>query len=417
MQLKDSPSEIPDVKPAVRRTFAAAWAATFLINIAWGGIFPLLNVYIHDRGISLVLIGTLSTAGSVVFSLAGVTIGRLSDRLGNRRDLAVVMLVVGAASMLAYLLAQQFLQFMLLGIVSMAMIGGYTVLIDAVVTSVLPEAQRGGSFGWYRISGSLGFAMAGSALGLITGGLGLTAIFVIAAVAHVVAAAAALLMREPPPLLASASHAPAARPPGLWSTLLISGLLWLMIADVIAVFGSQLAYPFLNIYLADHLRATAGDLGWLSTVSVLAEMPAMIGLGRLSDHAGRGIILALGFGSIALSWLLVYLAPGLWLIYLSRPLVGIGIVRYSVGVALISDRVPYEQRATLLGISNVTFGAGGLIAPSVGGFLAQTMGIQPVFLVAFVVSLLATLLYLRTMQLGQPVMSKNVPAATARADG
>jgi hypothetical protein len=32
--------------------------------------------------------------------------------------------------MLAYLWAQQFLQFMLLGVVSMAMIGGYTVLLS-----------------------------------------------------------------------------------------------------------------------------------------------------------------------------------------------------------------------------------------------------------------------------------------------
>jgi MFS family permease len=122
-----------------------------------------------------------------------------------------------------------------------------------------------------------------------------------------------------------------------------------------------------------------------------------------------------GFGSVALSWLLVYLAPGLWLMYLSRPLMGIGIVRYSVGVALITDRVPYEQRATLLGMTNLTFGAGGLIAPSVGGLLAESLGIQPVFLIAFVVSLAATLLYLATMRRGQPLVA--VPAATAGLEG
>jgi MFS family permease len=400
---------------AQRRTFAAAWAATFLINVAWGSIFPLLNVYIYDRGISLVLIGTLSTAGSVVFSLAGVAIGRLSDRLGNRRGLAIIMLVAGAASLLAYLWAQQYLHFMVLSIISMAMIGGYTVLIDAVVTSVLPENRRGGNFGWYRISGSFGFALAGSMLGVVSGRLGIEAIFIIAAVAHVAAAIAAIFMREPPPADGANLTSATIHPPGLWSILLTTGLLWLMIADVIAVFGSQLAYPFLNIYLADHFGATAGDLGWLSTIGVLAEIPAMLWLGRLSDRSGRGIILALGFGSVALSWLFVFLAPGLWLIYISRPLVGIGIVRYSVGVALISDRVPYEQRATLLGLSGMTFGAGGLIAPSVGGYLAQSVGIQPVFLIAFAVSLLATFIYLATMRIGQPAVE--IAATTVRLEG
>lgn len=386
-----------------RVTFGAAWVATFLINIAWGSTFPLLNVYIHDRGVSLLLIGTLSTAGSVAFSLAGILFGRLSDRLGRRRELIMVMLLVGAAGLAGYLWARTFLHFLALSLIDMAMIGGYTVLIDTLVTSILPEKQRGGDFGRYRISGSLGFALAGALLGSVTGAFGIEAVFVIAALAQAAAAVAIIFTREPARVVPLAATPAVGE--GLWRTLTRTGLLWLLAADLVAIFGAQLAYPFMNIYTVERFGASANDLGWLSTIGVLAEIPAMLGLGRLSDRLGRGSILAFGFLTSALSWLLVYAAPGLWLMYVARPLMGISIIRYTVGVALISDRVPYEQRATLLGLSNLTFGAGGLIAPSIGGLFAESLGIRQVFLVAFVVQALATLLFVLTMRRGQPVVS------------
>lgn len=366
-----------------------------------GSLFPLLNVYIHDRGVSLILIGTLGTAGSVAFSLGGVLAGRLSDRLGRRRDLATSMLVASAVVMLGYLVAREFSQFLVLAVLNLALIGGNSVLIDTLVTSTLPEDQRGGGFGWYRISGSIGFALAGFSLGALTSAFGVRAIFVVAALAFLSAALASRWMQEASPApRPEGGAAPIARL-GMFQILAATGLIGFMVAEVVAVIASQMAYPFLNIYLDQRFAATAGQLGLLSTIGVLAEIPAMIGLGRLSDRWGRGLVLTVGFFADTLSWLLVYLAPSLGWMYLARPLAGMSIIRYSVGVALISDRVPYEQRGTLLGLINLTYGAGGLAAPTLGGLIAEASGIQSVFLVAFAVGTAAGLLFLATLRPGQ----------------
>lgn len=388
----------------MRRTFAAAWAVTFLINIAWGVTFPLLNIYIHDQGVSLVSIGTLGTVGSITFSVAGLLLGRLSDAVGKRRDLVTALLLAGAAGSLAYLGARQYAHFLALALLNMAVLGGYVVLLDALVTSVLPEDRRGGDFGWYRVSGSIGFALAGSLLGMVIGAAGIRIIFVIAALALLAAAVASRFMQDRQTEASPTGAAAGASRGGTLRILIATGLLWLMVADLVAIFGSSLAYPFLTIYLDERLGATAGQIGLLFTVGVLAEIPAMIWLGRLSDRTGRGAILALGFFSMTVSWLLIYLAPDLLLIYPARVLAGMSIIRYSVGVALVSDRVPYEQRGTLLGLTNLTVGAGGLVAPTVGGLIAESTGIRPVFLIAFAISAAASVLYVLTMRRWQPAL-------------
>jgi PPP family 3-phenylpropionic acid transporter len=372
-------------------------------TFAGGVIFPLRNVFIHDQGISLVLIGTLSTGGSMALSGSSFVVGRLSDWLGRRRHLAVGLLIMASATSLGFLRARDYNQFFWLTVLDMAGVGGYSLLIDAIVTSALPEKNRGGGFGGYRISGSLGFAVASAMLGFISSRFGIRAIFAVAAVAYAGAAVAASLMVEAETRRTSPAL-DVGRRPGFLRTLIFTGLIWFVLADLIAMIGGQIAFPFMNIYLDQALGASAGQIGFLSTVGVLAEIPAMLILGRLSDRYGRGPILVFGFLTTCLSWLLVYGATGLPLVYLARVLSGMGIVRYSVGIALLTDRAPNTYLGTLLSLSSLSFGLGGMIGPILGGLVAETAGVRPVFLLAAVVEVAATVLFMRSLRVPQPVL-------------
>jgi MFS family permease len=386
---------------ADRRTFAAGWLATFFVNIAWGITFPLKNIYIHDQDISLVLIGTLATAGAISFSLGSFGLARVSDVLQRRKVIIIVALLLSTISSIFYLIANSYPQFLALSIIDMVMAGGYAVLIDTVITSVLPQQTSGRGFGAYRISGSIGFALAAILIGPVTEIFEVRAIFVIGAVGYTLAAIAASFMLEKRVADGQESETKAHSTGSTLQTLILTGLIWLVIADFIAIAGEQAAYPFLNIYIQDELGATNATIGLLSTIRVLAEIPAMLGLGRLSDRVGRAPVLIYGFAAITLSWLLIYLAPDLTLIFIGLPLAGSSIVRYTVGVSFISDRVPNKQRATVMGLINMTFGVGGIIAPTLGGMIAENFGARNTFALALFIGIFATLLFITVVRLGK----------------
>ncbi len=394
-----------------RRTFAAGWMATFFVNVAWGITFPLKNIYIYDHGISLVLIGTLATASAVSFSLGSFGLGRISDMLRKPRVIIILALLLSTTSSMLYLVANSYPHFFALSIIDMVMAGGYAVLIDTVVTSVLPKHRSGRGFGSYRISGSIGFALAAFLIGPVTNAFEIRAIFVIGAIGYAFAAIAASFMLDHHVEADGEKESKTLPGRNSLQILVATGLIWFVIANFISIAGEQAAYPFLNIYLRDELGAATATIGLLSTVRVLAEIPAMLGLGRLSDRFGRSPILIAGFTTITFSWLLIYLAPDLPLIFIGLPLAGTSIVRYSVGISLISDRVPYKQRATVMGLINLTFGVGGIIAPTLGGMIAENYSARSTFALAFGIDLFATLLFIAVVRLGKLAPTKSREAA------
>lgn len=353
------------------------------------------------------LIGTLATAGSISFSLGAFAFGRLSDVLGRRRSIIMITLLFGVLANIGYLFGRRYIHFLLLAIMDMVAIGAYSVLVDTVVSSALPQQNRGGGFGSYRISGSIGYALAASIIGPLTGAFGVRSIFAVGAFALSLAAISASFLQDN--FLPQDEQADSERPSwrGALQALMITGIIWLVIADLITVAGEQAAYPFLNIYLQDQLNASAGIIGILSTIRVLMEIPAMIGLGRLSDRIGRPPVLVIGFLTITLSWLFIFLAPDLTLIFIGFPLAGMGIIRYTVGVSMISDRVPYRQRGTLIGMINLSFGIGGVIAPTIGGLMAERLGTRNVFLFAFIIDLIAFIIF--TMAFRMKKISNDLP--------
>ena len=399
-------------------TFAAGWATCFLFNIGWGLIFPLKNVFIHDQGIPLVLIGILGTVSSVAFSLGSIALGRLSDSPGRRRLLLTSSLVIGSLASLGYVLARAYSHFLTLVAVDMLMAGGYAVMVDTIVTSTLAEEGRGRGFGVYRISGSIGYALAASQLGPLTRALGIRVVFIGGAIALLLAALTALFMTEPRSDEGTSSRLGGHKHRNTLQLLIATGLLWLFISEIVAVTGESSAFPFMSIYLSEAMGATPGSIGFLATIRVLAEIPAMLGLGRLSDRYGRAPVLVLAFTSLTLSWLLAYWATDLRLMYLAFPLAGLSIARYTVGVSLVSDRIPYNQRGTILGLLSLSVGLGGFISPTVGGVIADNFGVRSVFFMAFAVDFLALLLLWVGIRMGRLAPQASAgPIASDLANG
>lgn len=93
--------------------------------------------------------------------------------------------------------------------------------------------------------------------------------------------------------------------------------------------------------------------------------------GALSDRFGpRTVILISSFG-LGIDFILMALAPALWMLFIGRAVSGVCAASFSTANAYIADVMPKEKRAAAFGILGAAFGIGFIIGPALGGFLGH----------------------------------------------
>ncbi|MHA6206110.1 TCR/Tet family MFS transporter [Dyella soli] len=93
--------------------------------------------------------------------------------------------------------------------------------------------------------------------------------------------------------------------------------------------------------------------------------------GALSDRFGRRPVILISNAGLALNFVLLALAPTLWLLFAARVLLGMTAASFSTANAYIADITPKEKRAAAYGILGSAFGLGFIIGPGVGSFLGS----------------------------------------------
>ncbi|MGB6353084.1 MAG: TCR/Tet family MFS transporter [Steroidobacteraceae bacterium] len=91
--------------------------------------------------------------------------------------------------------------------------------------------------------------------------------------------------------------------------------------------------------------------------------------GSLSDHFGRRPVILLSCTGLGLDFILMALAPNLWLLLVGRVISGITAASFSTAGAYIADVTPPEKRAASFGVIGAAFGVGFVLGPALGGVL------------------------------------------------
>ena len=92
-------------------------------------------------------------------------------------------------------------------------------------------------------------------------------------------------------------------------------------------------------------------------------------LGSLSDRFGRRPIILLSNLGLGLDYVLMAVAPNLWVLFVGRLLSGITTSTFSVANSYIADVLPPERRAQGFGLLGAAFGVGFVVGPAIGGLL------------------------------------------------
>jgi DHA1 family tetracycline resistance protein-like MFS transporter len=114
--------------------------------------------------------------------------------------------------------------------------------------------------------------------------------------------------------------------------------------------------------------------GLLSLAYAVMQFIMMPVMGAMSDRYGRRPVLLGSLAAYSLDFLMLALAPNLWIILVARVLAGCFAATVSTANAYIADISPPEKRAANFGLLGAAFGLGFIIGPALGGLIGDEFG-------------------------------------------
>ena len=137
--------------------------------------------------------------------------------------------------------------------------------------------------------------------------------------------------------------------------------------------GMGLIFPILPRLIEEVTQAgnVAPYIGVLTALYAAMQFVFAPVLGALSDRLGRRPVLLVSLAGAAVNYVLMALAPQLWMLVLGRAIAGLTSANLSVATAYLTDITPADQRAKRFGLFNAMFGIGFIIGPVLGGVLGD----------------------------------------------
>ncbi|MFZ5595766.1 MAG: MFS transporter [Bacillota bacterium] len=358
-------------QPLWTRNFLLICLANLAIFTSFYFLLPTLPVFVTDflggdPGNVGYIIGILSLTAVLVRPLSGY----LLDALG-RKKILILAVAAFALAMAAYIPVAGLAALLILrGLHGIAW-GFTTTAAGTVAADVVPPSRRGEGMGYYGLSNTLAMA-AGPSLGLfILNSAGFTVLFTasLAAALAGLAFSLGISYRE--------NRLPAAAEISLESlfepkVFSLSGVMFF-----IAV-GYGGIVSFITLYGKELGIKNAGTYFLVYALTLLVVRPAA---GRLFDRKGPAGIMAAGFASILLAFVILFLAGGIGPFLLSAVAMGIGFgtVQPSAMAMAINRVAPHRRGAangTIMSSFDLGIGLGSIIL----GAISNSAGLSNMYL-------------------------------------
>lgn len=182
---------------------------------------------------------------------------------------------------------------------------------------------------------------------------------------------------------------------------------WFLVSRSLVQFGTM-AFNFYTVYAVTRLGAGEVAVGALTSVLMITQVVSNPALGWLSDRWSRKGVLTLGALAISISSLLAWFAPSAAWLYPAMALAGVAnTASWAVSMAITLQFGKEDDRPTYVGMANTFIAPATIIAPLLGGWLADSASYQATFLLAASAGLISAVvffIFLRDPQ-KQPVSS------------
>ncbi|APU15135.1 MULTISPECIES: MFS transporter [Actinoalloteichus] len=158
-------------------------------------------------------------------------------------------------------------------------------------------------------------------------------------------------------------------------------ILWALAAALLMMSTTVMAVTVALPTIARDLRATTGQLQWITEATVLALAALLITMGAIGDRYGRRRVLLAGLAVLVLAALLAAVATGPGELIAARALLGVGnamVMPATLGI--IRSVFPRDELAYALAVWAGVAGLGVVLGPMTGGLLVEHLGWRAVFL-------------------------------------
>ncbi|HQQ62082.1 MAG TPA: MFS transporter [Pseudomonadales bacterium] len=378
--------------PRPSRLPFAIWAlgmVSLFGDVASEMIFSLLPAFLtSELGASALMVGLIVGMGEATALTVKIISGPLSDRLGQRKWLALVGYGMAALMKPFFAIAGSPLHVLFAHLLDRTGKGIRGAPRDALIADITPPSMRGAAYGLRQALDSLG-AILGPLLALVLMALWANNIRAVFWVAAIPAAISVIILffgvQEPAGLVKSSVGNPLARtnlrrlPPAFWHVVLFGGLFTLA--------------RFNQAFLVLRVQQGGLALGHLPMVLVAMNVVYALSaypLGKLADRMAHKHLLAIGMLLLVSADLLlahsnqgyfVWMGVGLWGLHMGAT--------QGLLAAMVADTAPTDLRGTAFGVFNLVAGLALLCSGGTAGLVWDHFGARYTFIFGASMALLA----------------------------
>ena len=344
-------------------------------HLAFVGARMTTVLFALELGASEAAVGVLMSLFALLPMLLSVSAGRLIDRVGPRRPLAVSFIVLAVSAALPFAfpsLATLYLSATLLGVSFMYV----HIAMNSVFGAHGSPEQRALNFSWlalgFAISNSIGPLVAGLAID----GFGHATAFLV--LSFFPALGLALLWRRQRPL-PRPEQGPLAKRTGVLELLRIPGLRHTFWVSLLLAIGWDL-FTFLIPLYGARLGLSAAAIGVILSTFAAATLTVRIAMPVLIKKLKQWVIIFAALGISGTCYLLFPLAQSAPPLMLLSFVLGLGLgSAQPVIMSLLYAASPPGRQGEAVGVRTSLLNGSHTLIPLVSGAASSALGMAPVF--------------------------------------
>lgn len=395
----------------------------YIVNITDGAFFGLalgfasfvtiIPLYVSTMTRSPLLIGLIPAIHNVGWQLPQLFI---ANRVSQQRRYKPMLLLISTQERLPFLAlallalisprltSQTALLLTFILLIWQALGGGFTATPwQSMIAKIMPPDRRGTFYGIQSAAANLLATGSAVAAGIILTGfdtpVDFAICFLLASIAMLFSWLALAGTREPesPPVTLPDSTLP-------FSQRLIAILKrdknfrWFLAVRMFSQFA-LMGFSFYTVYAVTVLGMSEMTVGVMTGILLGAQILANPLMGWLGDRYSHRLVMLGGLLAASLSGLLAWFAPHPNWFFLVFLLAGIANVAvWTIGLAMVLDFGSLPERPAYIGLANTLIAPATILAPLLGGLLANSWGYPAAFIAASAGGFLSAVLLQRRVR-------------------
>lgn len=168
---------------------------------------------------------------------------------------------------------------------------------------------------------------------------------------------------------------------------------WFLLGRMLLSFATT-AFAFYTVYAVRQHQVSEATIGIMTSVLMGTQIAANPIMGWLGDRWNRRYTIEIGLAATVLSALIAWLAPGPNWFYLVFLFAGIGAVGlWTISLAMIMEFGNDRERPAYIGLANTLVAPSSILAPFIGGWLADSAGYSATFLLTIISGIITIIVF------------------------